>query len=261
MAKQEGRRRGEPSLREQIAESGETEISATRAALTDELTDRRFLGREFLTWLVYHADASEGGSEGGAELDAESEIELEAAGGRFDQSDRCDAFRVIIGERVILKALGDGSGEITARGAATGHSADVRYAIAGGLTVRETDLLFARQDRIWQAAVSAENFDLKRVKLPALLSEEDGERAQERLQLLSDLDAMLRAAYDAFLRVRLLPSWQTQTVPRLRLWLARSILEKQQLELELAAARSSRSSGASSGRRHGGAGRSREQMM
>jgi hypothetical protein len=254
MAKQQGRR-GEPSLREQIAESGETEISATRAALTDELTDHRFLGREFLTWLIYHADASEG--DGGVEVDADLARDLEGGGGGFDKTERCDAFRVIIGERVILKALGDGSGEITARGAATGHSADVRYAIAGGLTVREADLLFAREDRIWQAAVNAENFDLKRVKLPALLSEEDYERAQERLALLDDLDAMLRAAFDAFLRVRLSPAWQNETVPRLRLWLARSILEKQQLELELATARATRPSG----RRHGAGARSREQMM
>ena len=196
MAKQAERRRGEPSLREQIAESGETEQSATRLALNEELTDHRFLGREFLTWLVYHADGS---STDSSLLDADADEPDfdpldESGSGRFDKSERCDAFRVLIGERVILKALGDGSGEITARGAATGQSADVRYAIAGGLTVREVDLLFARGDRIWQAAANAENFDLKRVKLPALLSEEDSERAHERLQLISDLDAMLRAA-------------------------------------------------------------------
>lgn len=247
MAKHAERRRGEPSLREQIAESGETEQSATRIALNEELTDRRFLGREFLTWLVYHADGAAAADSEDFELD----LEEDGAGGRFDKSPRCDAFRVVIGERVILKALGDGSGEITARGAATGQSADVRYAIAGGLTVREVDLLFARGDRIWQAAVNAENFDLKRVKLPALLSEEDSERAHERLELISDLDAMLRAAYDAFLRARLQPSWQTELVPRLRVWLARSILEKKQLELELAAAR----------RPSSAARRSREQMI
>lgn len=234
MAKQAERRRGEPSLREQIAESGETEQSATRIALNEELTDRRFLGREFLTWLVYHSD----GSSTGEDEDFDIDLEEDTSSGRFDKSERCDAFRVLIGERVILKALGDGSGEITARGAATGQSADVRYAIAGGLTVREVDLLFARGDRIWQAAANAENFDLKRVKLPALLSEEDSERAHERLQLISDLDAMLRAAYDAFLRVRLHADWQRDTVPRLRVWLARSILEKKQLELELTAEKS-----------------------
>ena len=235
MAKHAQPRRGEPSLREQIAESGETELSATRVALTEELTDRRFLGREFLTWLVYYADGSAAG--GALPDDPSADLDLgDGDSGRFDASERAEAFRVLIGERVILKALGDGSGEITARGAATGQSADVRYAIAGGLTVREVDLLFTRGDRIWQAAANAENFDLKRVKLPSLLSEEDSERAHERLQLISDLDAMLRAAYDAFLRTRLHSAWQTETVPRLRVWLARSILEKQQLDFELAAA-------------------------
>jgi len=260
MAKQAERRRGEPSLREQIAESGETEQSATRLALTEELTDRRFLGREFLTWLVYHADGSS--TDGSLLADGDTdEPEFdpldESGSGRFDKTERCDAFRVLIGERVILKALGDGSGEITARGAATGQSADVRYAIAGGLTVREVDLLFARGDRIWQAAANAENFDLKRVKLPALLSEEDSERAHERLELISDLDAMLRAAYDTFLRVRLTAAWQSETVPRLRVWLARSILEKKQLEFELATAAKS----AASRRLGAGRGRGREQVM
>ena len=43
----------EPSLAEQIAASGETEISKTALSLRDDLADQRFLGREFLTWLVF----------------------------------------------------------------------------------------------------------------------------------------------------------------------------------------------------------------
>ena len=37
----------EPSLAEQIAASGETEISKTALSLRDDLADQRFLGREF----------------------------------------------------------------------------------------------------------------------------------------------------------------------------------------------------------------------
>ena len=223
----------EPSLREQIADSGETEISATRAALGEDLTDRRFLGREFLTWLLYHCDSSYD-----EHADAELHPELKAPlspprEGRFAATKDCAAFRILIGERVILKALGDGSGEIAARGPATGYSADVRYAIAGGLTVREVDLLFERDDRIWQGAVNAENFDIKRAKLPSLLSEEDSERAAERLELIAELDAMLRTAFQSFLRIRLDSQWQSEVVPALRVWLARSILEKKQLELAM----------------------------
>ena len=68
---------------------------------------------------------------------------------------------------------------------------------------------------------------------------------------------MLRAAYDTFLRVRLTSAWQSETVPRLRVWLARSILEKKQLEFELATAAKS----ATSRRLAAGRSRGREQVM
>lgn len=195
---------GGAPTREEIAASGETEISSERAAQTLDLLDQRFLGREFLTWLVYFCDDENGG-------------------GAVPESELCDGFRVIVGERVALKAMGDGAGEIQARGAAPAAMADVRYAIAGGLSVREADLFFVRGDRVYQAAVSADGFDLRRVKLPALLSEEDADRARERLDLLFELDRMLLSTYQTFLRQRLVPGWNKDVVPRLREFLKASI--------------------------------------
>ncbi len=160
------------------------------------LTDRRFLGREFLTWLVMKAEGD----------------------GTTFESDEED-FKVNLGNRVLCKALGDGSAEIAARG---DDPLEVRYAIAGGLTVRELDVLFSSGDRAWSLAVSAENFDLKRVKLPALLSEEDAERAHERLELIGQADAMLECAYGHFLSVRLSTEWPA-TVAVMRVWLKDSI--------------------------------------
>lgn len=190
------------SLQTEINLSGETPTNPDREALREQIADHRFLGREFLTWLIFHADESEGKIAGAHEV---------------------GYFRLIIGERARLKALGEGSGEITARGPATGQVADVRYAIAGGLTVRELDVLFERGDRIWQATIAAESFDLKRVKLPELLSEEDLERATERLELTRELVQMLRAAYAHFLGVRLSVAWTADVVPAMREWLERSI--------------------------------------
>ncbi len=160
------------------------------------LTDRRFLGREFLTWLVMKAEGD----------------------GTLLEGDK-DLFRVQLGNRVICKALGDGSAEIAACG---DDPLEVRYAIAGGLTVRELDVLFSAGDRVWSLAVSAESFDLKRVKLPALLSEEDTERAHERLNLLDAADEMLECAYGHFLNVRLSTEWPA-TVAAMRVWLKDSI--------------------------------------
>lgn len=207
---------GRSSLQDEIAESGETPVDKARQARRLDLEDRRFLGREFLTWLIFHADPDHGD-------------------GAFAESDLGDRFRIIVGERVILKALGEGAGEISARGVAPAMTPDVRYCIAGGLTVREVDLLFQRgvknshDDRIWQAAINAEGFDLRRVKLPALLSEEDGEKLAERLSLLDELDAMLEAAYRAFLARRLSATWTQDELPKMRAWLAESILEPHQL--------------------------------
>lgn len=213
------RRGSEPSLREEIAESGETPADSKRAALSLDLEDRRYLGREFLTWLIYHSDDENGG-------------------GHFAESDLGDEFRVVVGERVVLKALGEGAGEITARGVAPAMTPDVRYAVAGGLTVREADLLFLRGSRgsrenggeqVWQAAVSAEGFDLRRIKLPALLSEEDSEQLNERVGLIDQLDAMLRAAFQSFVGLRLSEKWRSEELPNMRAWLARSILDEGQL--------------------------------
>ncbi len=194
------------SLSEQIAASGETEVSASRLALRTDLVDLRFLGREFLTWLVFFCD---------------DEIE----GGEFPGNQTVERFRVRVGERAVLRALGEASGEIAARGPLTGHSSDVRYAIAGGLTVRELDLIFERDDRLWMATVLAECFDLKRVKLPELLSEEDSERANERLELIGELYRMLQAAFGFFLEQRLSPGWPRNTVAAIRAWLKRSVVE------------------------------------
>jgi len=196
----------EQSLAEQVAASGETAVDPARVALREDVTDGRFLGREFLTWLLYVCDE-------------------ENEGGEFAGGDGVAGFRMRVGERAVLRALGEATGEITARGPATGHSSDVRYAIAGGLTIRELDVLLERDDRLWMATVSAEHFDLKRVKLPDLLSEEDSEKLSERLALQGELVAMLKSAFAVFLHDRTSSRWSKQTIPAMREWLRRSVQE------------------------------------
>lgn len=199
---------------------------AERAAIAADLEDRRFLAREFLTWLIYRSDPEHGD-------------------GCFAESPLTDAFRVSVADRVLLKALGEGVGEITARGVAPAATPDVRYAIAGGLTVREVDLIFeqgGRGERLWQAAVNAEGFDLRRAKLPALLSEDDDTRLSERIELIDQVDVMLQAAFQGFLRRRLAPTWQTDELPKIRAWLKESIAVEAEPGPEPAAAQSTKGS-------------------
>jgi hypothetical protein len=67
--------------------------------------------------------------------------------------------------------------------------------------------------------LSAEYFDLKRVQIPALLTEEDDDRADERLMLLGSLDAALELGFAQFLGERVRPTWTRTVVPALRTWL------------------------------------------
>lgn len=189
----------EPTLREEIAASGETAVDEAAAAERADREDYQYLGREFLTWLVYHADV-EGGAFAGA-------------------GDVAD-FTVGFGGRITLRTPGGMVTDVTMKGPAPSLSADLRYALAGGLSVKEADLLLSQDERKYAFGLGSEYFDLKRVKLPALLTEEDDDRADERVALLGALDAALRVSFAHFLSLRAKPAWKRSVVPAIRAWLS-----------------------------------------
>ena len=192
------RRSREPTLEQEIAESGETELSDAERAEREVKDDLAFLAREFLTWLVHHA---------------------EVEGGAFPGDDEVPAFTVAFGGRVTLRTPAGLVTDMTLKGPAPVGSADLRYALAGGLAVKEADLRLEQGERSYAFALAAEHFDLKRVKLPALLDEESDDPGDERMMLLGALDAALRHAYARFLALRLKPAWSKQVVPAIRAWL------------------------------------------
>ncbi len=195
------RKSKEPTLADEIRDSGETTASAAETAARADREDYAFLAREFLTWLVWHA---------------------ETQGGTFAGEGDVPDFSIQFGGRLSLHA-GDGAvSDMVLKGASPGVSPDIRYALAGGLAVKEAELqLFVAGDeeRGYMFVLSAEYFDLKRVQIPALLTEEDDDRADERLMLLGSLDAALELAFRQFLGERTRPTWARTVVPALRKWL------------------------------------------
>jgi hypothetical protein len=191
----------EPTLRDEIRDSGETTADAAETSERADREDFAFVAREFLTWLVWHA---------------------ETQGGTFAGEGDVPDFSIQFGGRLTLRA-GDGVvSEMVLKGAAPGVSADVRYALAGGLAVKEAELQLVfsgDEERGYLFTLPAEYFDLKRVKIPALLTEEDDDRGDERLMLLSSLDAALELAFRHFLAERIAPAWTRTIVPTLRRWL------------------------------------------
>ena len=198
-------RQREPSLAEEIAESGETPMDDLRAAERADREDHAFLAREFLTWLAYHAESAGGQFKGGGDAGVEP-------------------FTIVFGGKLTLRTLAGQVTDVVLKGASPALSADLRYALAGGLSVKEAELRLDQGDRSYTLALAAEHFDLKRVKLPAALSEEEGEVAEEtrvddRLDLLAGLEASLRHAFGHFLALRARPAWSRDVVPAIRAWL------------------------------------------
>lgn len=172
-----------------------------------------FLGREFLTWLLFR---------------------VSTAGSRFE------AGEIGFGERCKLgSAIRGDVAEVTMKGGAPAESTDVLLAIANGMTVEEIDLVIftgAEPRRRFEATVG-EWFQIKKSKLPSILSVKEGagfqELAAERLALLDELDGVLRYGFEEFLRTRLsLVRWREETVPAMRAWLVESLRGVGELSLE-----------------------------
>jgi hypothetical protein len=164
----------------------------------DEVQDNAFLGREFLTWLLWRADQGEND---------------------FTLDD--DTFIVTFVGRVCLSSL---TGDVTKGrldGVAAAYSIEARAAIGAGRTVREATLKLMAGAREWTCAL-LDTLDLRAVKLPALLTEEEDDRFGERMALLDELQRMVGVMYIAFMQVRVAPdgSWAEKVVPAMGEWVS-----------------------------------------
>lgn len=162
--------------------------------------DYHFLGREFLSWLTFHA---------------------ESKGGNFSPRSvgkDLEDFGVAIGGKVTLRTPAGMLTDVTLKGPSPATSPDIRYLMAGGHAVREIQLRFEQGERSWVATLTSE-LDVKGVKLPALLEEEHDTRVDERLALLDRLNTLILVAFSEFLHLRRHKARWEQTLGEMREWL------------------------------------------
>lgn len=169
----------------------------------ESLQDYAFLGREFLTWLLWRVERGE--------------ATFGVAGERGDDG---DAFTFGFAGRARLACLQGDVHDAVLKGPSPAMSIEARGGIGAGRTVREAELRLSRGQREWRFTLLADTFDLRGVKLPALLTEEEDDRFLERIALLEELDGLIRDAFAEFLRDRLRPVWTRSVIPALRDWVA-----------------------------------------
>jgi hypothetical protein len=180
--------------------------------------DYAYLGREFLTWLLWRADSGEA---------------------------EWDDFAVSFGGRVRLQGVGGDVTDAVLKGRSAALGVETRAGIGAGRTLREAELRLATDVREWRFTLVADTLDWKSVKLPTVLDKEDevllldepGPKKRpkakkkeleidpltERMELLHELDEKMTAVFQSFLGERIRPAWTRSTVPALRTWLAEGL--------------------------------------
>lgn len=166
--------------------------------------EKRFLGREFLTWLVWTIE------EGGGRIERDGEIvELQ------------------LGDRVTLAGTAADKARMTVAGAG-----DLRTEVGAGLRrgklLDQARLVILRGERRWELSLDGGLLTYDGLRCPPLgphdaASPVDRRAAFEndlylRLADVDDAVAVLDRLFAEFCRTRGASSWRTRTLPALRAW-------------------------------------------
>lgn len=189
--------RGETGVDGQATEEVQDEAAVEQSKAQEALLrGRTWLGRECLTWLLWKSESTE------PVVD-------------FDGK----PVTVVFNGKLLLRA---GAGDVTeasVKGVTAPYSKLVKQALQRGLLVHTAKLQVTCGEQVYDLTVDAEFFDLRAVKLPALLQEEEDDKLTERLELVTRASGMIDTIVAAFIKERSSKAWASKTVPALKAWM------------------------------------------
>jgi hypothetical protein len=166
--------------------------------------NKRFLGREFLTWLVHT---------------------IEEGGGRITRD--ADVIELQLGDRVVLAGIGPDKPRLTVAG-----TGDMRAEIGAGLRraklLDQAKIAIVRGERRWELSLDGGMLTYDSLRCPALGddagAQEDPRAAFEndlflRIADLEDAVDVLDRLYAEFCVIRGSSAWSKRTLPELRAWI------------------------------------------
>jgi recombination associated protein RdgC len=167
---------------------------------------KRFLGREFLTWLLYR---------------------LEEEGGRLVIGG--DVVELALGDRVVLQEQGDNQARLTLVDAGDMRS-EVGAGLRRGKLVDRARLSVTHMERRWELTLDGGLLTYDSLRCPKLGERDAGLADDPRAALENDLFlrladveqvvAFLDRLFAAFCELRASSRWEAETVPALRRWIA-----------------------------------------
>ena len=163
------------------------------------LTDGRFLGSEFLTWVWYY---------------------IECLGGSIQAGEKIAD--VHLGERMTLLLPRDGKERVVCTTQAN-FLHEARTALRQGKVVDEVQLLLIIGENEYVLTMDSSLWALKGLKTPKQLpdygSDDPDGRFLEKMYFIEEVFAAMDALYTRFLSERLTPGWETDTLVELQKWI------------------------------------------
>ena len=190
--------------RGEIGVDGEALVEAHDAAEVERnkareqfLECKTWLGREFLTWLLWK-------SESGDPIITFNNIPV----------------HVLYSGQFTLKGVTGDVMEMTVKGAEAAYSRVIRYAMENGMLIHSARLkLMIGSDKEFEFTLDAQMLDIRSAKLPELLTDDEDDRIQERIFLTERLGDVVQAIFVEFLSVRRSEDWRKTILPSILQWL------------------------------------------
>lgn len=168
---------------------------------------KRFLGREFLTWLVHRIE--------------EGEAHVEHAG---------QAFEVQLGDRLVLASDGHDTPDrptLTVVGAGDVR-AEIGAGLRGGKLIERARLIVLRGERRWELTLDGGMLTYDALRCPKLGERDAGAQDDPRAAFENDLFlrladmeeavAVVDQLFAGFCQARAARDWGSRTLPTLRAW-------------------------------------------
>ena len=163
------------------------------------MSDGRFLGFDFLTWLWYY---------------------IERLGGTVEAGDK--VANIHLGERMVLVLPGDGKERVICTTQAN-FLHEARTALRQGKVVEEVQIFFVVGENEYLVTLDSLLWAIKGLRTPKQLpdygqDDPDG-RFLEKMYFIDEVFATLDALYMRFLAERLSPGWETDTLAQMQKWI------------------------------------------
>jgi len=204
--------RAEAVVPEQYISSLSQANRSTTDAVLDLIKCNRWLGWDFLRWVMYRT------------MNESSEYRITQTG----PADAGEPFIAYLNDRMVLCSIGeDGAQKITVTGPQD-RFGEVRIALQSGKQITEATLHFEKDEHLWKMTLKGEMFHFASFRTPRVTIERDAgvdeasEREAvfyERMNLLEVGQQLFDSLYGAFLALRLGDGWQ-QEMRKIDEWLA-----------------------------------------